>query len=36
MANDYKLQNYFLYMAVMLLLDTIYVKLFDIYMEQVN
>lgn len=35
-ADDYKLQNYFLYMSVMLLLDTIYVKLFEIYLEKVK
>lgn len=33
MADDYKLQNYFLYIAVMLLLDMIYVKLFKKYLE---
>lgn len=36
MAEDYKLQNYFLYMSVLLLLDTIYVKLFETYLEKVN
>lgn len=35
-AQDYKLQNYFLYMSVMLLLDTINVKLFETYLEKVN
>lgn len=34
MSVDYKLQNYFLYMSVMLLLDTIYVKLFESYLEK--
>ena len=33
MADDYKLQNYFLYMSVLLLLDTIYVKLFQKYLQ---
>lgn len=33
-ADDYKLQNYFLYMAVILLLDGIYIKLFKIYLEK--
>ncbi len=33
MADDYKLQNYFLYMSVLLLLDTIYVKLFKKYLQ---
>lgn len=36
MADDYKLQNYFLYMAVMLLLDKIYIKLFEEYLEAVK
>ncbi len=36
MEKNYKLQNYFLYMSVMLLLDTIYVKLFEIYLEKVK
>lgn len=36
LADDYKLQNYFLYMSIMLLLDTIYVKLFEIYLEKNN
>ncbi len=35
-AEDFKLQNYFLYMSVLLLLDTIYVKLFETYLERVN
>lgn len=35
-AKDYKLQNYFLFMSVILLLDTIYVKLFKIYLEKVK
>lgn len=33
-ADDYKLQNYFLFMSVLLLLDTIYVKLFQVYLEK--
>ena len=33
MADEYKLQNYFLFMSVMLLLDRIYVKLFEIYLK---
>lgn len=33
MADDYKLQNYFLFMSIMLLLDTIYIKLFKIYLQ---
>lgn len=32
-AEDYKLQNYFLYMSVIVLLDIIYVRLFRIYLE---
>lgn len=36
MADDYKLHNYFLYMSIMLLMDTIYVKLFDIYLEKLK
>ena len=35
-ADDYKIQNYFLYMSVMLLLDAVYVKLFEIYLEKVK
>ena len=34
MADDYKLQNYFLFMSVLLLLDKIYVKLFETYLEK--
>lgn len=34
MAKDYKLQNYFLFMSVILLLDKIFVKLFEIYLEK--
>lgn len=34
MADDYKLQNYFLFMSIILLLDEIYVKLFEIYLEK--
>jgi abortive infection bacteriophage resistance protein len=33
-ADDYKLQNCFLFMAVILLLDGIYIKLFRIYLEK--
>lgn len=33
-ADDYKLQNYFLFMSVILLLDRIYVSLFKIYLEK--
>lgn len=36
MADDYKLQNYFLFMSVILLLDKIYVKLFGTYLEKQN
>ena len=36
MADDYKLHNYFLYMSIMLLMDTIYVKLFGIYLEKLK
>ena len=36
MADDYKLQNYFLFMSIMLLLDAIYVKLFNIYLEKLR
>lgn len=32
-ADDYKLQNYYLFISVMLLLDRIYVKLFEIYLD---
>lgn len=35
-AEDYKLQNYFMYMSVILLLDTIYVKLFKIYLDKIK
>ena len=34
MAEDYKLHNYFIFMSIILLLDTIYVKMFKIYMEK--
>lgn len=33
-ADDYKLQNYFLFVSIILLLDTIYVKLFQVYLEK--
>ena len=33
-SEQYKLQNYFLFMSIMLLLDKIYVKLFEIYLEK--
>lgn len=36
MAEDYKLQNYFMFMSVILLLDTIYVKLVRIYLEKLG
>ena len=36
MADDYKLQNYFLFISVILLLDKIYVKLFETYLEKQN
>lgn len=36
MADDYRLQNYFLFMSIMLLLDAIYVKLFGIYLEKLK
>lgn len=36
MANNYKLQNYFLFMSIILLLDTIYIKLFGIYLEKLR
>ncbi|SEA54931.1 hypothetical protein SAMN05216462_1751 [Xylanibacter ruminicola] len=36
MEEKYKLQNYFLFMSVLLLLDKIYVKLFGIYLEKEN
>ncbi len=36
MAEEYKLQNYFLFMSVMLLLDKIYVKLFETYLEKLR
>ena len=32
--EEYKLQNYFLFMSIILLLDSIYVKLFEIYLEK--
>ncbi len=34
MAEEYKLHNYFLFMSVILLLDKIYMKLFEIYLEK--
>ena len=34
-ADDYKLQNYFLFMSLILLLDMIFVKLFEIYLAKV-
>lgn len=34
MTEEYKLQNYFLFMSIILLLDSIYVKLFEIYLEK--
>ncbi len=36
MASDIKLQNYFLYISIILLLDNIYVKLFSIYLEKLR
>lgn len=33
-SEDFKLQNYFLFMATMLLLDAIYVKLFKVYLDK--
>lgn len=36
MADDYKLQNYFLFISMMLLLDIIYVKLFEIFLNKVQ
>lgn len=36
MSENHKLQNYFLYLSVLLLLDTIYVKLFEIYLVKLN
>lgn len=36
MSAEYKLQNYFLFMSVILLLDTIYVKLFSLYIEKLS
>lgn len=34
MTEGYKLQNYFLFMSIILLLDSIYVKLFEVYLEK--
>lgn len=34
MSKEYKLQNYFLYISILLLLDNIFVKLFGIYLEK--
>lgn len=34
MAEEYKLHNYFLFISIILLLDTIYMKLFGIYLEK--
>lgn len=36
MSDDYKLQNYFLFIAIMLLLDRIYIKLFENYLIVVD
>ena len=36
MTDDYKLQNYFLFMSVILLLDMIYVKLFEAYLVTIQ
>ena len=33
-SAEYKLHNYFLFMSILLLLDKIYVKLFEIYLEK--
>lgn len=34
MSKGYKLQNYFLYMSIIILLDKIYIKLFEIYLSK--
>lgn len=35
MADDYKMQNYFLFMSVLLLLDSIFIRLFEDYLHRV-
>lgn len=35
-ANGYKLQNYFLYISIIILLDKIYIKLFDTYLDKMK
>ena len=34
MSQGYKLQNYFLYMSIIILLDKIYIKLFEVYLSK--
>lgn len=36
MSKEYKLQNYFLYMSIIILLDKIYIKLFKIYLSKLT
>ena len=36
LSETYKLQNYFLFISVILLLDKIYIKLFEIYLDRIN
>ena len=36
MSRGYKLQNYFLYISIIILLDKIYIKLFEIYLSKMR
>jgi len=36
MSQGYKLQNYFLYMSIIILLDKIYIKLFEVYLSKLK
>ncbi len=36
MSSGYRLQNYFLYMSIIILLDKIYIKLFEVYLSKVG
>lgn len=36
MSLEYKLQNYFLYMSITILLDKIYIKLFEVYLSKLK
>ena len=35
-SKGYKLQNYFLYISIIILLDKIYIKLFNIYLSKMR